>query len=126
MFEHFLKNLWRWKCELEEICIPNQYARWKGIPLLEILEQNWHTPFIKLMENRMTMGAFRYGPFKEKSGAYNNIGSIEKRLKLYKETGNDEILVDIANLCMCEFVNGVHPNKHFESLDDSIHTERRK
>jgi len=61
----------------------------------------------------------------KKDGLYDNVGSIEKRIALYKKTGNDEILVDCANLCMCEFVNGTHPKKHFKSVDDGVHTEKR-
>ena len=46
-----------------------------------------------------------------------------QKAKLYQETGNDEILVDIANLAMVEFIEGNHPNKHYKAVDDGIHTE---
>ena len=49
--------------------------------------------------------------------------SAERRMKLYEETGNDELLVDIANLCLLEFMIGKHPNKHFNSIDDGEHAE---
>lgn len=89
----------------------------------KILHENWCNQFIKLMQNRMIFGFFRYGSMKSKTGKYDNIGSIKKRIAKYELTGNDEILVDCANLCMCEFVNGVHPDKHFKSVDDGEHTE---
>ncbi len=41
--------------------------------------------------------------------------------KEYIETGNDELLVDVANLCMKEFAVGNHPKKHFNSVDDGEH-----
>jgi len=34
-----------------------------------------------------------------------------------------ELLVDIANLCLLEFIEGNHKDKHFESKDHNIHTQ---
>ena len=80
------------------------------------------------MRNRMIMGALRYGllgaPGKPQ---YDRIASIIKRLKFYTEDGNTEHLVDAANLCLCEFVEGTHPLKHFGSVDDcAAHCEIKK
>lgn len=99
----------------------------KVYPTLEqVRKENWSHKFEMYMRNRLTFGYFRYGPLsKQKKGEYDNIGSIEKRLEIYKETGNDEILVDVANLAMVEFMNGAHPKKHFKSEDDGIHTQKR-
>ena len=47
--------------------------------------------------------------------------SILKRATEYLETGNDELLVDIANLGMKEFSVGNHSKKHFKSIDDGEH-----
>lgn len=90
------------------------------------LSLNWNFEFIKLMQNRMIFGLFRYGAMKDKNGMYDNIEALEKKLKYYKDSGNLEALVDAANICMLEFVNGVHPKKHFKSLDDSEHAQLRK
>jgi len=100
----------------------------KKIPTLEeVYETQWSSEFEILMRNRLAMGFFRYGPLNNQpAGKYDNIGSIRKRLALYEETGNDEILVDIANVAMVEFLNGNHPNKHFNAEDDGIHTEEKK
>lgn len=94
--------------------------------LRSIRKINWSSKFERLMRNRLVMGYFRYGPLnKQVQGQYNNIQSIMDRANLYKRTGNDEILVDIANIAMVEFKNGLHPKKHFKSVDDGIHTQQK-
>jgi len=95
--------------------------------IMVIFRCNWSHKFIEYMKNRMIQGYFRYGSMKENEpGLLDCIGSIERRVELYKQTGNDEILVDIANIAMAEFVNGCHPKKHFESVDDGYHTNERR
>ncbi len=76
------------------------------------------------MKNRMMLGFFRYGPVKNNSVKYNNIESAIKRLRNYQSKGNQEDLVDTANLCLIEFIQENHPNTHFESVDDGEHTEQ--
>ena len=99
-------------------------AIWALPTLKEIFASQWCPRFEYLMRNRLCMGYFRYAPLsKQKKGQMDNIGSIEKRVKKYKETGNDELLVDIANICMVEFLLGAHPNKHFASEDDGEHVQ---
>jgi hypothetical protein len=74
------------------------------------------------MRNRLIMGAIRYGrlnaPDKRQ---YDRVGSIIERAKIYMETGNCELLVDIANLALLEFEEGRHPNRHFEGGDSENH-----
>ena len=92
----------------------------------EIYAMQWSAEFEQLMRNRLAMGFFRYGPLPKQVGyhKYDNLGSIEKRLSIYKETKNRELLVDIANLALVEFV--VHPEHPFKAVDDGIHAERLK
>ena len=115
---HFISNLWRWKCGLSEMEEQNL------VSFEELLQTEWSIDFETLMRNRLILGAFRYGrlnsPNKPK---YNRIGSILTRLDAYVLTGNKENLVDIANLCLCEFEECNHPNQHFESIDDGIHVK---
>lgn len=93
--------------------------------LEEIYQSQWSDEFEKLMRNRLAMGYFRYGALsKQKKGEYDNISSIIARLMMYKKTGNLEYLVDSANICMVEYLNGNHPKRHFHSVDDGIHTEK--
>ena len=84
----------------------------------------WSDPFERYMHHRLMMGAFRYGLLHDPNKKqFNRLKSIEVRLQSYRDTGNDEFLVDIANLCMLEFEEGVHPNKHFASIDDGEHAQ---
>lgn len=104
----------------------------KRLPSLEELRRTeWCPEFETLQRNRLIMGAFRYGLFhdhKENGGSpHDNVASIEKHAQLYRETGNMEHLLDIANLAMKEWDVGVHPNKHFAATDDADHhTEMRR
>lgn len=114
----FLDNLWRWKCGLPELDEPIKAPMNLG----ELRLSEWSPEFEKLMRNRMLMGAFRYGKLHEPSNkTHKRIESAIRRLNKYLETGNDELLVDVANLCLCEFEVGKHPKKHFKSIDDGDH-----
>ncbi len=86
----------------------------------------WSERFERLRLNRMVMGAFRYGLLDEQRriSVYDNIGSAIERLEAYRKTGNQEHLVDAANLCMIEFETGRHPSQHFRSVDDGIHAKK--
>lgn len=69
------------------------------------------------------MGAMRYETFEEKRRGHNYdiLGYIDIKLSQYKVTGNQECLVDAANLLMIEFECPTHPNPHFSPEDDGIH-----
>lgn len=85
----------------------------------KLLNHQWSDRFELLMRNRLAMGMLRYGPFGEKNKPYfNMLDSIKKRIAKYKIDGNDEHLVDIANLALCEFLEGKHPLKHFKAQDE--------
>lgn len=87
---------------------------------IERLERTqWSNEFEILMRNRLLMGALRYGELQAPNKpVFDSIKSIKKRLDLYQQTGNTEHLADIANLCLVEFVEGVHPLKHFHATDE--------
>jgi len=90
--------------------------------LEELRESEWSSHFEKLQRARLIMGAFRYG----RLGAagkppWDRITRIQWDVARYQATGNLEHLVDAANHCMLEFVEGRHPNRHFAE-----HTETRK
>ena len=82
--------------------------------------------FEQYRKNRMIMGYFRYGSLASQIGKaqYDNVGSIEKRLLLYRADHNREHLVDIANLAMIEFAT--HPDHPFSPSDDGEHTVRKR
>ena len=114
----FFDNLWLWKCNLPE----NQPFKIDNPDTL--YESEWSPRFEKYMRNRLVMGALRYGkinaPNKPK---YCRVESMVKRLNQYQKTGNLEILVDVANLCLLEFEEGNHPNKHFNALCENEHVK---
>jgi dihydrofolate reductase len=112
----FLQNLWRWKCGLPEV------EQQRRLPPPSILmETEWSQEFEERMRNRLIMGALRYGCMKAKGKpSYDRMSSIIKRANKYKETGNQEHLVDIANLCMLEYEE---PSiaAHWAPSDDGEH-----
>lgn len=85
-------------------------------------DSEWSIEFETLMRNRLVMGALRYGKL-HASGKppYDRVTSCKRRLDLYAQTGNLEYLVDAANMCLLEFEEGVHPLRHWESIDDGEH-----
>lgn len=98
------------------------------VSIAERYETEWSSQFEKLMRNRLVMGSFRYEPFAAKRDSWNYDTATEaiKRIRRYQEDGNTEHLVDAANMCLLEFEFGKHPKKHFESIDDGEHTQRRQ
>lgn len=120
----FLDELWRRTAQLV-------YKEPGRIPsLVELAETEWSPEFERLMRNRLIMGALRYGTFAEHrtagSNGYDNVGSCIERLKKYQADGNMEHLVDVANLCLKEFLVGDHPLRHFDSADDLLHARKTK
>lgn len=95
-------------------------------PLNELKLDQWCPEFEELMRNRLVMGSFRYGLLKNNSGSgFDSIGSALERLRLYRDTGNQEHLVDAANLCLVEFQAETHPNVHMSATDDGIHVKEK-
>lgn len=80
------------------------------------------------MRNRLVLGAMRYETFDEKRTGhnYNLLGSVRQRLDLYEASGNQEHLVDCANILMIEFECPTHDDPHFEATDDGVHVELKE
>jgi ABC-type phosphate/phosphonate transport system permease subunit len=86
----------------------------------QLWESEWCYEFERKMRFRLIMGRFRYGALGSLNKLkYNRVKAMRAKLDQYEETGNTELLVDVANLTMCEFVEGDHPNKHFKSLEEN-------
>ncbi len=99
----------------------------RQMPSLEELRRSqWSEEFETLMRNRLVMGAFRYGLLENQKGnvKWAMLPSIRRRLDLYEQTGNLETLVDVANLCMVEFLNPSIPGASWQPIDDGEHVER--
>jgi len=98
------------------------------LSLSEMRISQWSPLFELYMRNRLIVGACRYETFDEKrhSNKYKILESIRKRLTLYEHTGNQEHLVDCANLLMIEFECPTHPNPHFSPLEDVNKVEKHE
>lgn len=94
----------------------------KNCNVAKLLERTqWSSEFETLMRNRLMMGAYRYGFITEqraKGTPFDVQGPIDKKIQMYKKTGNTEYLVDAANYLMLVFDLDPHPTKHFHALDD--------
>jgi len=94
--------------------------------LEELREMQWSEEFDEGCMHRMVMGGFRYGSFEYQMATgrtFKNVQSIIARAQLYEETGDLEILFDIANLARIEFKQQ-RPRRPVKSTDDGIHAER--
>jgi len=92
--------------------------------LEELQESEWCPHFEKLQRARLIMGAFRYGRLGEAGKPqWDRITRIQWDVARYQATGNLEHLVDAANHCMLEFVEGRHPKRH---LAEHTKTEKVK
>jgi hypothetical protein len=116
----YMKNAWRALAGLEEL---PEYIT-PAPSLASLKETEWSPKFEELMRNRLVMGAIRYGLLHAAGKPkYDRTDSIIRRAKLYRETGNLEVLVDIANMCLLEYEEGNHPLRHFRAIDDGLHTK---
>jgi hypothetical protein len=76
--------------------------------------------FDELRKAAVRVSFHKYGPAKENfsSGRVDAIASLKKKLAAYERTGNTELLVDVANYAMFEFMWTLHPNGHYKPMDD--------
>ena len=87
----------------------------------EILKTEYSERFDKIRKDMMIVSYFKYGPLKDnydKFKCIDAIGSLEKRLAKYKETGNTEFLADIANFAMIEFMFPSIPGAKYTPTDN--------
>jgi hypothetical protein len=66
--------------------------------------------FLQGMINRLAVGYHRYGPLDPKRA--NWVKTLELRLEAYKETGNIDYLMDVANFAMFEWRFSQHQEAH--------------
>lgn len=116
----FCMDSWRRMCRLPPATEPVV----KLLPnSADLAKSEWSPTFEQLMRNRLVFGAYRYGLLGDPSKPqFDRVQSVKNRLDLYETTGNLEHLVDVANLCLLEFCEGRHPNRHLAAIDDGEHT----
>ncbi|WP_341877609.1 hypothetical protein [Defluviitalea saccharophila] len=85
----------------------------------DILRTEYSDQFDQLRKNRMIVSFHKYGPVKSNYGEHlvSAIDNLEKRLELYKQTGNTEYLLDVANFAMIEYMYPQHEKAHFKGTD---------
>ncbi len=82
--------------------------------------------FLQMMVNRLAVASYRYGggvPCWDAAQDYRK--RIDDKLEMYDKTGNTEFLVDVANYCMLDFYNSLHPNAHFKTGEGGGNIGRR-
>ena len=85
------------------------------------MSKEYSEKFDELRKNRVAVSFYKYGPVAENySNQYiDALGSMNKCVQKYKDTGNTEYLVDAANYLMFEYMFPQHKNAHFEATDSS-------
>ncbi len=58
---HFVDNLWRWKCGMEEL----EETPFEPIDIDKLAKEQVSQRFIELMTNRMVLGTLRYGRWQD-------------------------------------------------------------
>lgn len=93
LLSSFFKSAWRHACGLPQERYMKPPSKWRG-------ERFWN--FIHAQARRLDVGVMRYeGKAKEKECEKLIIRKINK----FRQTGNGELLVDVANLCLLMYVN---------------------
>ena len=83
--------------------------------------------FTKLANNRMVMGAFRYGLIEEQNfDDYDLIQECKNRLTLFENDGNLEHLIDAGNMIRIRFYWGRKKGEEFKSIDDGHHASKKE
>jgi hypothetical protein len=86
--------------------------------IISFLKGEFSALFAQGMADRMSVSYAKYGAV---SAAYpikvDALASLEKRLERYRETGNTEWLIDVANFAMIEFMYPRHAAAHFRATD---------
>ena len=76
--------------------------------------------FVQGMAARMGTSYAKYGHVDDTSvKKFDQLRSLEARLAQYRDTGNTEWLMDVANFAMIEFMFPQHPHAHFRSTSSA-------
>lgn len=74
--------------------------------------------FVSGMKDRVAVSYHKYGPVSEAvAHGANFVEALQTRLDKYRDTGNTEWLMDVANYAMFEFMYPSHKSAHFRATD---------
>ena len=119
--QEYFRDAWRRRCGLPPVATAE---RMPDLPELERSE--WSDEFERLQRTRLVMGAFRYGRLGDpRKPSWDRCTALHQRLERYAATGNVEMLVDVANMAMLEYVEGRHPQRHLACDHDVEHVEEQ-
>lgn len=115
--QEFFENSWRENAGL----LPRQRPE-NVEDLATLSETEWSKEFEQLMRNRLIMGRFRYGRLHSSLDLDAKLRRASRVLlslvQEYKATGDIEMLVDLANFAMVEYVRAKRAGAKLASEDD--------
>lgn len=84
------------------------------------IDNEYSTEFDKLRKSRVEVSFYKYGAARDNfgSGRVDAIGSLELCLDKFKNTGNTEYLLDVANYAMFRYMFPL-PGEYFKATDSS-------
>lgn len=110
----YKQNRWRLEHQLPE-------RKNNELPsLAELKETEWCQEFDNLAKGKMIQAAFRYGLLRN-NNAFDFIESMKKKISRYEQTHNLELMVDIRNYAMLEFIKPKYADAYYHNEDDTEH-----
>lgn len=128
VLKSFFADAWRWKCGMKEKDEYVSRTTFESLKQTEWSSEFWRyvesavydmhpngkpctekfKTFANSMKKHLIMGALRYGGRIGEAGkpSYDRVGAMKRYYGDFLETGNAERLVDFANYCMLEYVEG--------------------
>jgi hypothetical protein len=96
----------QWSPRFEDL----MHGYWANMRAAPVPAPPWSHRFIGLMKERLVQGACRYGLSDDPDKRhFKCLDCARDRYALYEETGDTELLVDVANMMLLTFVEGNHP-----------------
>lgn len=85
----------------------------------ENMPNEYSDEFDRLRQNRVNVSFYKYGSAKNNfgDGLVDAIGSMQRCVNKYKETGNTEYLCDAANYLMFEYMYPQRNGAYFKATD---------
>ena len=82
------------------------------------IDREYSEEFDKLRKSRVYVSYYKYGAAKKNfgEGRVDAIGSLELCLEKFKDTGNTEYLLDVANYAMFRYMFPL-PGEYFKATD---------